>query len=115
MRSYPLNRLLVVVLALPAAILIAAAAAFLDHLFPRGSWLNFLAATLPMVLVIGGAMTGFAVACEKCEGCLSPAMDEEGGKIRAAEPRSGSHRPRFSIASHHVARLFRQVGDCGRL
>ncbi len=112
MHSHPLNRPLVIALALPAAILIAGVAAILDYVFPRGSWLSFLAAMLPMALVIAGVMAGFIAACDKCESWLTPIPHAVGGARSA-----GRHfHPRwngFLLPIRRMAQFSSHVGDCG--
>jgi hypothetical protein len=113
MDTQPLNRFVVIALALPAAILIAAFAAILDYVFPRGSWVNFLATMLPMGLVIAGVMAGFAAACERCERRLDPIPEKAACEGRAAGRPLYPIRGRFGLAARNGVRLFRHVGDCG--
>jgi hypothetical protein len=117
MNSYPFNRLLVIALALPAAILIAGSAAIVDHLFPRGSLLNLLATLLPMGLVIAGVIVGFVWACDKCERWLQP--DTEEALSRACpEVRPRVTRrvlvDRFLVPLRVLARVHSHPGDSGR-
>jgi hypothetical protein len=113
MDSHPLNRLFVIAIALPAAILIAAVAAMLDYVFPRGSWLNFLAAMLAMGLVIAGVMAGFVAACEACASWLSPAPQKAAGEARIAGRHFHPDWDRVWLPIRRMTRRFRHVGDCG--
>jgi len=98
MDSHPLNRLLVIAIALPAAILIAGVAAMLDYVFPRGSWVNFLVVMLPMGLVIAGVMVAFVAAV---------------GEARAAGRHFHPGWDRVWLPIRRITRLSRHVGDCG--
>ncbi len=117
MDSHPFNRLLVITLALPAAILITGSAAILDYLFPRGSSLSFLEAMLPLGLVIAGVIVGFVWACDKCESWLQP--DAEEALSRACpvvRPRLSRWLPgdRFLIRTRATAGCHGHPGGSGQ-
>ena len=113
MDSHPLNRLLVIAIALPAAILIAGVAAMLDYVFPRGSWVNFLVVMLPMGLVIAGVMVAFVAACETCANWHSRVPVEALGEARAAGRHFHPGWDRVWLPIRRITRLSRHVGDCG--
>jgi hypothetical protein len=112
MDSHPLNRFVVVALALPAAVLIAGVGAVSDYIFPRGSWLNFLAAMLLTSLVIAGVMAAFATACEKCETCPDPVV-EPVRHIHAARNWLRLRRFGASLLIRPMSRFYSHSGDCG--
>jgi hypothetical protein len=116
MDSHPFNRLLVIALALPAAILIAGMAAILDYVFPRGSLLSFLGAMLPMGLVIAGVIVGFVWACDKCERWLQPDAEEALSRARpVVRLRASRGVPvnRFLPPLRAMACLHSHPGDSG--
>jgi hypothetical protein len=76
------DKMLVVSLCLAGAGVLACIGALFDGLVSGGSIMAFLAATVPLGLVIVGVLIGFAWACDKCETYLRRRADRLAQKRR---------------------------------
>lgn len=74
--SWQWNKMLALSFILAAAGILACVAALFDNLVPKGSLLAFLAAVIPLGVVIVGVLIAFAWFCDKCEDYFYGAKDE---------------------------------------
>jgi hypothetical protein len=76
------NRIFAISLCLAAAGGLACLAALYNIVVPRGSFVAFLAATVPLGIAVVGVLLGFIWLCEQCEDYLSRRAERRFG----AEP-----------------------------
>jgi hypothetical protein len=98
------NKVLAISFVLAAAGILACIAALFDNLVPKGSLLAFLAAMIPLGLLIVGILIAFVWLCDKCEdyfsGSLSGSKEEDKDEPNTGSAGSG---PRETSVSSSLA------------